>query len=289
MHMSMVACRDGPRDVTAPVYLRGVAPLAYEVHRAVRVAAGKLPEEQNEILVGETAHVKLGVAKESLAVGETVKFEGKDWTISGKFAAGGALVESEVWIDVNTLKELLRRSTATFVVARMESRPAVAKAMPAFATSGGIERYFKGWPEKAYYQEFGNALAWLSWLSILMVVIITGAGALIGTNTMYTAVLNRMREIATHRVLGFSRADILMALLTESVILALAGGLAGLAATLLVNGLPLKLSYGAFYLVVDWVVLATGAGLALFIGLIGGLVPIIKGLRLTIVAGLRYG
>jgi putative ABC transport system permease protein len=289
MHMSMVECSDNGRTVSSSVYMRGVMPVAYEVHKVVRIAEGALPEEQGQILVGNTAHVKLGVSKEALAPGKTVRFEGKDWTVAGRFTAGGSLIESEMWIDVNILKQLLRRQTCTFAVVRMANAGAVSAAMPAFSATGAVERYFKGWPEKDYYQEFGNALSWLFWLSILMVVIITSAGALIGANTMYTAVLNRMKEIATHRVLGFGKVDILSSLLSESVVLSAIGGLAGISATLLVNGLPLKLSYGAFYLVVDWTVYSVGLGLALFIGLVGGLFPVLKGLRMTVVEGLKYG
>lgn len=287
MHMSMVECGVEGGTVTAPVYLRGVSAMAYDVHKSVVLAEGRLPEAQHEILVGKSTHAKLGVPRDALNVGSSIRFEGRDWTVSGIFEAGGSLIESEIWIDVNALKDLLRRQTFTFVVVRMENDEAARAAMPAFSTTGGIERYFKGWPEKDYYREFGNALAWIFWLSLLMVVIITAAGALIGTNTMYTAVMNRMREIATHRVLGFGRSDITVSLLTESVILAVSGGVVGMAATLLVNGIPLKLSYGAFYLVADWPVLAAGFGLSLFIGLVGGLVPIIRGLRMSLVEGLK--
>jgi putative ABC transport system permease protein len=114
------------------------------------------------------------------------------------------------------------------------------------------------------------------------------AGALIGANTMYTAVINRIKEIATCRVLGFPRFDIFVSLMTESILLAVMGGIVGTLAGLLVNGLPLRISYGAFYLVVDWVVLAAGLGLSLLIGCAGGLFPIIKGLRMKVVEGLRY-
>ena len=44
---------------------------------------------------------------------------------------------------------------------------------------------------------------------------------------MYTAVTRRGREIGVLRVLGFSRGDILSSFVIESVILGLAGGVAG--------------------------------------------------------------
>ena len=47
--------------------------------------------------------------------------------------------------------------------------------------------------------------------------------------TMYAAVANRTREIGTLRALGFGRMSILMAFLVESLIIALSGGVAGVA------------------------------------------------------------
>ncbi len=46
--------------------------------------------------------------------------------------------------------------------------------------------------------------------------------------TMYAAVATRTAEIGTLRALGFRRPIILAAFLTESLLLALVGGLAGL-------------------------------------------------------------
>jgi len=289
MHMSIVegSSPDGPRR--APVYLRGITPLAYEVHRSIRIAEGRIPEEENELLVGMTSHIKLGLPEEALAPGRTLRFENEDWVVAGRFEAGGSLIESEIWMDSDTLKRVLRRSSDTFAVVRMTDREASEGAMALFHKTGALERYFKGWPEKDYYLEFGTALSWVLLLSLVMVVIIALAGAMIGANTMYTAVLNRMREIATYRVLGFRKGDILVSFLAESTVLGFTGGVVGIACGAGVNGLPLRLSYGAFYLVADATVLGAGLALSFVIGFAGGLFPALKGLRMTVMDGLRHG
>ena len=51
-------------------------------------------------------------------------------------------------------------------------------------------------------------------------------------NTMYAAVSSRTREIGTMRALGFSRFDILVSFLGESVLLCTLGGVLGLLATI---------------------------------------------------------
>jgi putative ABC transport system permease protein len=55
-----------------------------------------------------------------------------------------------------------------------------------------------------------------------------GVGAVFGAlNTMYTAVSARTREIATLRALGFGASPVVVSVLAESLLLALAGGLVG--------------------------------------------------------------
>jgi putative ABC transport system permease protein len=96
-------------------------------------------------------------------------------------------------------------------------------------------------------------------------------------------------EIATQRVLGFSRLSILKGLVLESLLLALLGGVIGVAAGLLLNDYQFKLSQGVFRVVVDPLVMGGGMEQALLIGFLGALIPSVKGLRMDIVDGLRYG
>ncbi len=288
MHVPFVEAGSGGRLRRAPVHVRGVTAVAFEVHKSVRLTAGRLPETSFEILAGRTAHSKLGVPPEALDVGGTVSFENRKWTICGTFEAGGALSESELWIRESDLLTVLRRRTHSFVVVRFEDAGKVEEALRQFERSGAVERYFKGWSEVSYYREFMGALAWLRWLSIFMVAATAIAGALIGVNTMYSAVVSRLGEIAVQRVLGFGRFDIAMSFLIEAVVISLAGGVLGVAAGLLADDIPMTLSQGAFFLVVDGRVMAAGLGLSVVIGVVGALLPAIKGLRMGIVEAMRH-
>jgi putative ABC transport system permease protein len=55
-------------------------------------------------------------------------------------------------------------------------------------------------------------------------------------NTMYAAVANRNKEIATLRVLGFTRGSILISFLIESILLSLIGAAIGVLLMLPFNG-----------------------------------------------------
>jgi ABC-type lipoprotein release transport system permease subunit len=217
-----------------------------------------------------------------------VSFENRKWTICGTFEAGGALFESELWVRESDLLTVLRRRTHSFVVVRLEDAGKVGGALKQFERSGAVERYFKGWSEVAYYREFMGALAWLGWLSVFMVAAAVIAGVLIGVNTMYSAVVSRLGEIAVERVLGFGKIDIAVSFLVEAVAISVAGGVLGVVAGLFANDVPMTLSQGAFFLVVDGRVMAAGLGLSVVIGVVGALLPTVKGLRMGIIEAMRH-
>lgn len=277
------------KEKKSPVYIRGVHDIAFDVHRSVRITDGTLPEEEFELLVGAMTHIKMGVPAEALAIGKKVYLEGITWTVCGHFNDNGSMIESEMWVREADLFTVLRRRTHSFITVRFETPQQVESSLQAFRQTGAIEKYFKGWSEKAYYREYTKALNWLYWLSLFMVGAIALAGALIGVNTMYTAIISRLDEIATLRTLGFSRRDVAGALLVESVAIALLGAVMGIGGGLLMDGLPMKVSQGAFYLKVDLPVVGKVLILALVIGITGALVPLIKGLRMSIIRALRNG
>ncbi|MFC1498916.1 ABC transporter permease [Verrucomicrobiota bacterium] len=288
MHRPMVRIGTDENKTFAPINVRGVEPVAFAVHRSVSIIEGRLPENDFEMLAGSSAHVKLGLPEEVLQLGSIVEFEKNKWTVCGVFDAKGSLIESELWVNARDLQNVMRRRTYTFAVFRLADAASMKDTMALFGETGAYERFFKGWPEAEYYQQFTSYLSWVLWLSYFMVAVITVAGALIGINTMYTAIINRIKEISTQRILGFGRFEIFISLLAESLVLSVAGGILGVGLGLCINGLPLKLSYGAFFLVVDFFVIISSIALSAFIGIAGAVIPSIKGLRLSIVEGLRY-
>lgn len=277
------------RKFRSPANIRGLQSIGYQVHTSIRVKEGRLPEEAQEILVGSAAHARLGVPAEALAIGRTLRLYNKEWRVCGTFAADGTLFESEIWTNLDQLQTELRRRSYSLVVVRMTSSAALTAALPQFARAGSLEKNFKAWPEQTYYVEYLGSLAWVYWLTLALASIVTLAGVLIGVNTMYTAILNRIREIATQRVLGFSRLSILKGLILESLLIALLGGALGVAAGLLFNDHQFRLSQGVFRVVVDPLVMGGGMAQALLIGFLGALIPSVKGLRMEIVDGLRFG
>jgi putative ABC transport system permease protein len=287
MHVGWIETKEANKTRRLPVQIRGVNPVAWDVHRAVRVTQGNLPAGPYEVLAGRAAYIKLGVPAEKVVPGEKLHFEKQEWTVCGLFEAGNSLFESELWVNESDILASLRRQTHSFVVLRLEGVDRVAPALQEFQQAGPFERSFKGWSERGYYEELSKSLNWVFYLSIFMVAAITAAGLLAGINTMYAAVMSRMREIATLRVLGFRRRNILAGQVVESLVMSVAGGVLGLLVGSLANGIPMKMSQGAFYLCVDGTVVAVALGLTFLMGFIGGLLPAIRCLRLSIPESFR--
>jgi putative ABC transport system permease protein len=112
-------------------------------------------------------------------------------------------------------------------------------------------------------------------------------------NTMYAAVAGRAREIATMRAIGFRGLPVVVAVMLETMLLALLGGLLGAAvAWLLFNGhtvstLGSNFSQVVFQFKVSPQLLWTGLKWALGIGLVGGLFPALRAARLPVTDALR--
>ncbi len=112
------------------------------------------------------------------------------------------------------------------------------------------------------------------------------AAIVVVTNTTLVSVTQRMREIGIRRAVGAGRASILVETLAESTIIAVGGGLAGLAAAAVVvsaasgqAGIPLAL---------EWPAMAGGLVAAGLSGIIAGWYPAQRAVSLDVIAALRH-
>lgn len=128
----------------------------------------------------------------------------------------------------------------------------------------------------------------------LFITVIFSAGATIGAMiTMYGAVAGRTIEIGTLRALGFKRRSILAAFMGEALLLALVGGLCGLALASMLQLVTIStlnfasFSELAFSFSLSPPIAAAALGFALAMGLVGGFLPAFRAARLDIVGALR--
>jgi putative ABC transport system permease protein len=130
----------------------------------------------------------------------------------------------------------------------------------------------------------------------VFITIIMAVGAVFGAmNTMYAAVQQRTREIATLFVLGFSPLAVMTSFMVESVFLALIGGAIGCLMALPINGIATSttnfqsFSEVAFAFRITPGALLAGLIFAAVMGVLGGFFPALRAARQTLAVSLREG
>ncbi len=265
--------------------VRGVTTTAPLVRGQVQIIEGTWPQA-GEVMVGRLAHSKLGADKEDLAIGEQVSFDGRAWKVSGHFTAAGSAFESEIWAPLSDLQTTLKRQDMSLVAASMDSPERVAD-VDLFCRER-IDLELKAVSESVYYASLQKHYKPVRMLGWVVVALVAGSGIFAGLNTMYGAVVGRIRELATLQALGFRRRAILLTLVQEATLLACAGALvACIVGLVLVDGSAVRFTMGAFMLSVDSVGIAVACSVAALLGVVGALPPAVKAMRLPVVEAIK--
>jgi ABC-type lipoprotein release transport system permease subunit len=284
---------DGGRE---NVLVRGVEPVALEVHDEVRIAEGRMLEpSQGEAVLGRGVALRYA----GTALGGDMKFGRRTWKVVGILDSRGSSFESEVWVDARDLAADAKRpipySGLRLKVAPGADRDALIRRIEADPRWS-----LEAKPETEYYAKQAESANTLYGL-VVGLAVLAGIGAVFGaTNTMYSAVQARIAEIGTLRALGFSRGSVLLAFLIESVAIAALGLLLGVAVAwplgLLVSHALGGIGFGAATFSTSVITLRVGAfdvavaaALAAAIGLGGGLAPAWRASHLRPVDALRKG
>jgi putative ABC transport system permease protein len=270
------------------ITVRGVEPAAFTLRPKLRIVEGRaFTQGLRELIVGE------GVARqfEGVRLGETLRMRGSDWTVVGVFASGDAY-ESELWADVDVAQSTFNRQGYSAVRLQLAGPGDLQTVEDALSADPRVnvdveteQEYFSGQTEQ--FRKTIGALAGV-------VTFIMALGAMFAAlNTMYAAVGARAREIATLRAIGFRGLPVVVSVMLESLLLALAGGLLGaLAAYVLFNNMAVS-TLGAnftqvvFRFAVTPALVVDGLVIAVVIGMVGGLLPALRAARQPVTTALR--
>jgi putative ABC transport system permease protein len=288
----------------ANTQVRGVSPNVLEVRRTVKIVEGRMLQPGlAELVVGKNAartYYGLAVGANGsktqvpLAVGNTVDFGGGHWKIVGIFASGGSAFDSEVWCDAPVLNEVLKRPDNLFqsVTAHLTSPDAFDQFKDKLTTDPQLNVDVTR--EIDYYSKQSRVMTTLITVLGGLVAAIMAIGAVFGAlNTMYSAVSERGREIATMRAVGFTGGAVVFSFLVEALLIAFVGGLVGCLAVLPLNGFTTStmnfqtFSNVAFAFKITPELLIKGVFFALVMGVVGGLLPAIRAAVQPVASALR--
>ena len=281
----------GPQGGDANVEVRGVATRVLSVRDNVHIVQGRFfTPGLYEIVVGK--HATLAYA--GLELGGTVRIGPGSWKVVGIFDSGGSAFDSEVWADSNVLNANYQRPNNVFqsVTVKLGS----ASDFDAFrqAVTHNPHLQVQALREREYYANQSRTVTTLITVLGGLVALVMGLGAILAAlNTMYASVSERSREIAVLRAIGFGSGSIVLSFVSESLLIALVGGIAGCLAVLPINGITTgtmnwqtfaHLSF-AFRVTAD--LLGLGLVFALAMGIVGGLPPAIRAARANVATTLR--
>ncbi|MEX2139089.1 MAG: ABC transporter permease [Pirellulales bacterium] len=265
--------------------VRGVTTTAPLLRKQVEIVDGKWPGP-GEIAVGRLVAAKLGCSPEELATGSSVKFDGREWKVSGRFSASGAAFESEIWCNLPDLQQALKRQDYSLVAVGVKDPKSAADVVMFAKEQKSLE--LQAVRETDYYASLQKHYQPVRMLGWIVVGLVAGAGVFAGLNTMYGAVVGRVRELSTLQAVGFRRRSIVVSLIQEGALLSIAGSLVAAAIALVfVNGTAVRFTMGAFALKVDSMGILVGCGTGALLGVLGAMPPSIKALRYSIVEGLK--
>lgn len=287
--------KDGTGEVNVTV--RGMMPDGLEMRQlpgahgkpSVTLAEGRwFQPGQREVVVSKSVRDRFAQAN----IGDSMQFGKGSWKVVGVFDAGGSAYESEVWGDVNQMASDFDRQGG-FASAYLRATDPVSAEALKNRVSDDQRLKLEGMLENEYYAKqtsSGTPIKVIGWV----VGVIMAIGSIFAAmNTMYAAVAYRGREIATLRVIGFSRPAILTSFVLESLLLALLGALVGILLMLPFNGMQtgtsnaVTFSEVVFALRITPAVASRAIIFALIMGFVGGLAPAWHAARQNILAALR--
>jgi len=275
----------------ANTQIRGVSPGVLQVRDGVRIAQGRMFQAGlNELVVGTNA----ARAYQGFDLGGKVKFGGGDWTVVGIMDAGGNAFDSEAWCDAAVLNQVYKRPTNIFqaVTVRLTGPDAFPAFKDALTKDPRLDVTVDR--EVEYYATQSQMLTGLIQTLGFFIAFIMGIGAVFAAlNTMYSAVSERGREIATLRALGFGSGAVVVSFVLESLLVALVGGILGALVVIPFNGYTVgtmnwqTFSHVSFGFKITPPLVMAGVVFALLMGLIGGLPPALRAARRPIAVSLR--
>jgi putative ABC transport system permease protein len=275
----------------ANVQVRGVSPNVLEIRKFVKIVQGRMfTPGLDELVVGKNA----SKTYEGLTVGNTINFGGGHWRIVGVFDAGGSAFDSEVWCDGRILNEVLKRPDNIFQSAtvHLTSPEAFGKFKDSITSDPSLNLEVER--EVDYYAKQSSTMTSLITILGGLVAAIMAIGAIFGAlNTMYSAVAERGREIATMRALGFSSWNVILSFLFEALLISFIAGIIGCLAVVPFNGWTTStmnfqtFSNVAFAFKITFDLLLMGVAFALVMGVLGGLLPAVRAALRPVAVALR--
>jgi putative ABC transport system permease protein len=221
-------------------------------------------------------------------VGDTFAINGKPFEIIGIYNTGSMLLDVVIVMDIHTARKLLgvsKESVSTFYVEMTDPEKndeisAVIEAKLPDVDARGMNEFMAN---------FGQIMGQLDTFLLMTVSLALLVGIVGIINTMLMSTTERFVEFGVLRTNGWSRANVLSLVTTESAVLGLIAGLIGCVLAWVGVTIGNRFIGGGLQLTLPPNLFALGIGLSLVTGTLGGLYPAWRASRLVPMDAIRLG
>ena len=277
--------RQGLDDVMGSVIVRGLSSRGMAELDDFELVEGRLFETgKRELVVGVLTRNEY----QGVGLGDEVQHKGANWRIVGVFTADGSAMESEMLGDLDAVMAGMNSTAFSSVRVRLQDNVTIDAFNESLEADPRLKVEAKWEADYTNSSDTGQLIEVVAYtVSIIMAI-----GAVFGAlNVMYMAVSSRTREIATLRALGFGAWTVAGSVLVEALVLACLGAVIGLLiTTVLFQGSTFttgQLASVSTVLRVSPEIATLGLAWGVAMGLLGGLLPAVRAVRMKIVDGLR--
>ena len=275
--------------------------LINEVYDLELVAGNKLRgSEKSKAILGYNYQVPDKIFEKPLKAGDKVRINNNAVEIEGFYESlGNPIDDANIYLAHDAAEDIFGMKSFQFIMVRAVPGESPSRAVKQVrkallnhrSQNAGSEDFFVETFEQVI-ASFTSVLAIVTTVVILIALISLVVASVNITNTMYTSILERTKELGVFKAVGAKNADIMMVVVLESGLLSLLGGvigtLAGIAFSSAAGKIIAAAGYAAFSPLVTWQLVAGALLFSLVIGIVAGIFPAYQASRLRPVDALRY-
>jgi putative ABC transport system permease protein len=271
--------------------LRGISQNTYAFRPNFKILTGeKFKTGLRQVIIGQAIARKMP----QLQVGTSISLGGTDWLISGVFTDNNSVFESELWADIGMVQsDYQRGNTIQSIRLAVKDNTDLVALNKEWQDDPRLNVRIMA--EKEFFaSQAKNLTRLIRWIGFPVAFVMALGAMIAALNTMYSTIASRSKEIATHKAIGFSPFAISFSILTEALLIALVGGLIGILPLYFAfDGLTASsqnannLSQMMFNFDISMLLIGQALLVSIVIGLLGGLLPALKAMRLPVTTALR--